>query len=187
MCVLVQSLLPVSAVAPVVIGIMSDTHGNTGLMFRAADAMTDTWNASVIIHLGDDYADAQSLAYAGHDVRSVPGLWCDAYRDPSIPKQRVEAFDGVSVGFAHADKDLRYTERAASIVLVGHTHHAALEHIGRTLHMNPGHLAKSTSRGHTASYAVLDIQEDRVDARIVELSGRVRSELSVSRDRLADG
>ena len=94
---------------------MGDTHGNRRLMFRVAKLMAGRLGAEVIYHLGDDYEDAEALASAGHMVRMVPGLWCAAYGDGRVPKRLVDEADGVTVACAHAEKDLRHTERAASI------------------------------------------------------------------------
>ena len=97
-----------------VLGVMSDTHGNRKLMHQVADLMTDQLKVQLILHLGDDYPDAQELALSGRPVRMVPGLWCDAYHNARIPKRIVEDFDGLKVAMAHADKDLRFTETGRS-------------------------------------------------------------------------
>ena len=168
-----------------VLGVMSDTHGNAALMYAAAKAMTADWGASVIFHLGDTYADAELLSCSGYDVRKVPGLWCPEYADGRVPRRRIETFDGLTVACAHAEKDLRHVERAAAIVLLGHTHCAAIEQAGRSLYLNPGHLTNPSSRGQRASYGIIDIAGDVVHGRIADVSGRIRAELTVARDRLA--
>jgi len=145
-------------------GVLSDSHGNLELMLAVADTMTAQHGAECIFHLGDDYADAVFLERNGYDVRKVPGLWCPEYRDSRIPKRLVEQIEGVTVACAHADKDLRAVERAADVVMTGHTHAPRIELLGKTLHVNPGHVKGLESRGHAASYAVLEIAERRVRA-----------------------
>ena len=167
------------------LGVMSDTHGNTSLMLAVAKEMQTRYGVQVIFHLGDDYEDAEWLGNMGYPVRKVPGLWCAAYHDGRIPKRLVEDFDGVLVACAHADKDLRYTERAAAIVLTGHTHQAAVDLLGRSLYVNPGHLARTTSRGEPATYAIIDLGPEQVHVQIRDVSGGVRAECTVPRDRLA--
>ena len=169
------------------LGVMSDTHGNVALMHSVADTMVERFGAGVIFHLGDDYADAEQLVLAGHDVRLVPGLWCPEYHDGRIPKRLSEVFDGLAVACAHAEKDLRHTERRAAIVLTGHTHVAAIQTEGRSLYVNPGHLRSSTSRGEAPSYAIIDIGPERVSATIRELNGHVRTACSVERSHLSHG
>jgi uncharacterized protein len=169
-----------------ILGVMSDTHGNLRLMQEVAEAMRDRFQVEVIFHLGDDYRDSESLISAGFTVHRVPGLWCPEYQDSRVSKRFIDTFDGISVACAHADKDLRYIERAAAIILTGHTHAARVELIGQSLYINPGHLKEPVCRNERASYAILAIDGDSVSATIREIgTHRVRSELRVSRSQLA--
>ncbi len=165
----------------VVLGVMSDTHGNRSLMFQAADVMKRL-GATLIFHLGDDYPDAQELEMSGVDVRMVPGLWCAAYRDSRVPKRILETVDGVSIAAAHAAKDLRHTEHSADIVLTGHTHAPVIERAGHTIYLNPGHLKNPQSRGQRPSFAMLTITANEIHAAILELTGAVRLERTFRRD-----
>lgn len=168
-----------------ILGVMSDTHGNSELMHVAAVTLTRVHGADVLFHLGDDYRDAVELSRMGYDVRMVPGLWCPEYRDGRIPKRLVETIDGLDVACAHADKDLRHVERAASIVLTGHTHAANVARIGRTLYINPGHLTARVNRGQPATYAVVLINTDDVAASIHEaVSDRCLDTLTVPRSAI---
>jgi len=168
-----------------ILGVMSDTHGNGNLMHQVAAFMTNHFKADVIYHLGDDYCDALELLVAGYNVRRVPGLWCAEYHDAQIPKRLIDECDGITVACAHADKDLRHTERAAAVILTGHTHSAQIAILGRSLYVNPGHLKNRTSRGRPASYAIVEITPATVNALIVELNGTVRFKDVVERSRLA--
>ncbi len=171
--------------AAMVLGVMSDTHGNSRLMREAADTMASRFHAETLFHLGDDYRDAEELISSGYAVRRVPGLWCPEYQDSRIPKRLIEAFDGVDVACAHVDKDLRHTERAAAVILTGHTHAAQIVLLGRSLYVNPGHLKSLVCRSQRASYAVVEITAQYVRAAIHEMaSHEVRSEASFPRDRL---
>ena len=170
-----------------VLGVLSDTHGNSRLMHEAADAMTNRFHAETLFHLGDDYRDAQELLMAGYNVRCTPGLWCPEYQDSRIPKRLIEVFNGVSVACAHADKDLRHTERAAAIILTGHTHVARIELLGRSLYVNPGHLKSLMSRNEPASYAIVEIGPEGVRATIREVASHsVRFETRIPRTQLAE-
>jgi len=168
-----------------ILGVMSDTHGNRKLMHQVANLMTDRLRVDVILHLGDDYPDAQELAMTGAQVRMVPGLWCDAYQNGRIPKRLVENFDGVNVAMAHADKDLRFTERAAAIILTGHTHTGVIHRIGPCIYMNPGHLKAEHDRNEDASFGTITIESDTVHCAIHELNGEIRSEVTALRSELA--
>ncbi len=168
-----------------VLGVMSDTHGNTTLMLEMAESMEAQFGVQAIFHLGDDYKDAEWLEAAAHSVYCVPGLWCPEYGNRRIPKTRIENIDGITVACAHAKKDLRHAERAAAIILTGHTHEAALEHIGASLYVNPGHLTAPKNRGEWASYAIIDIGPDAVHANVRETSGKIRLECTIPREALA--
>lgn len=158
-----------------IIGVMSDTHGNRRLMHQVADAMRALHNADLIFHVGDDYADAEELAAAGHAVRMVPGLYCDEYHDGRIPKRIVVQCDDITVSAAHAEKDLRAAELAASVVLTGHTHVARVMKAGRSLHVNPGHLKNpKLDRGERPSFAIIDTGDGSVEVTIYELTGEPR-------------
>ena len=167
-----------------VIGVISDTHGNRGLMHRIADDLVRNAGAEIIVHLGDGYDDGEELIAAGHTARIIPGLYCREYRDKNIPNTLVETFDGVKVACAHAEQDLRGKERGAAVILTGHTHEAAIEKIGRSLYVNPGHLKATPSRGERPSYALIDIADGTVGAAILETNGRVRVEQSIPKSEL---
>ncbi len=164
-----------------ILGVMSDTHGHRRLMHQVAERLRDIHGASRIIHLGDDYEDAEELGMAGHEVRAVPGLWCRAYADPRVPLRLFETYSGVRVACAHADKDLRSKERAADVVLTGHTHEAALERRGASVYMNPGHLSGKRNRGQAASYGLIAIDEEEIRFSILGHDGTLRDELRMAR------
>ena len=169
-----------------IIGVMSDTHGNRRLMHQVADWMKAKHHAELIVHAGDDYPDAEELAMAGHNVKMVPGLWCDAYHDGRVPNRIVIPCDGITIAVAHAEKDLRAAELAATIVVTGHTHVASVQRIGRTIHLNPGHLKNAKlDRGERPSYAIVETDPDDVSICVYELDGKVRLETTQPRARLA--
>ncbi len=169
-----------------IIGVISDTHGNRKLMHQVADWMKSKHRVELIIHVGDDYPDAQELSMAGYNVRMVPGLWCDEYQDGRTPKRIVVPCDGITISAAHAEKDLGATELAASIVLTGHTHVAKIEKLGRSVHVNPGHLKHpKLDRGERPSYAIISTTPDNVGIAIHELDGRTRASQTLARAALA--
>ncbi len=168
-----------------IIGVISDTHGNRRKMHETADYIRAQHGAEVIFHVGDDYRDAEELAMAGHTVKMVPGLWCPEYADPRIPNRIVEALDGITISAVHADKDLHARELAATIVLTGHTHVASIEKIGGSVHVNPGHLKGKRDRGERPSFVLITTSQDEVRVAIHELNGEVRQERVFSRSDLA--
>ncbi len=168
-----------------IIGIISDTHGNRRMMHQVADYLTARHKADLLIHVGDDYSDAEELAMAGHAIKMVPGLWCPEYADHRIPNTIVEPVDGITISAAHADKDLSARELAATVVLTGHTHVARIEKLGKSVHLNPGHLKSKFDRGQRPSYAVITTSADKIGIAIYELTGDVRESRTYSRSDLA--
>lgn len=168
-----------------IIGVISDTHGNRRTMHEVADLIRVQHGVEVIFHVGDDYVDAEELAMAGHVVKMVPGLWCPEYANPRIPNRIVERLDGLTISAAHAEKDLHARELAATIVLTGHTHVAVIQKIGRSLYVNPGHLKRKLDRGQRPSYVVIATSPEQIQVAIHELTGEVREARTFSRDELA--
>ncbi len=168
-----------------IIGVIADSHGNRVLMHSVADYIRDELGSEFIIHLGDDYSDAEELAASGHNVRMVPGLWCSEYHDGRVPNCVVEDVEGVTLAYTHAGKDLKAKGRAASVVMTGHTHTAAIELIGFSLYFNPGHLKGPKSKDARPSFGIIEIGDGTVRAAIHETDGTLRRELVVERDKLA--
>lgn len=169
----------------VILGVMSDTHGNSPLMHRVADYMVQQLGVQIVFHLGDDYTDAEELMLAGHDVRRVPGLWCYEYQDSRIPKRILEEMGGITVAAVHAEKDLRFSERAAGVILVGHTHEPRIMKLGLSLYVNPGHLKSPVNRGNPATFALVEISEDTISAALYGWEGIEREWVTIPREQLA--
>ncbi|GMW03504.1 MAG: hypothetical protein AMXMBFR84_46380 [Candidatus Hydrogenedentota bacterium] len=167
------------------IGVMSDTHGNRKLMHEAADRMLSEFKTELIIHAGDNYSDAEELGMTGLPVRMVPGLWCDEYHNPRIPKCIVDAADGITFAVAHTDKDLRLLNGEVAIAVTGHTHVAEIRLDRKTVYLNPGHLKSNSDRNQTPSFAVIRTTTKDVEIAIHELRGGVRTSLVFHRTELA--
>lgn len=164
-----------------ILGVMSDTHGPRPLMFRTAERMIGAHGASVIFHLGDNYADGEALMQAGYTVRVVPGLMCAQYYDPKVPHALLEEFEGWRIAAVHSEETLEPRQRNVDIILSGHTHRAAIRRAGRCLYVNPGHAKSAVDRGERASYAIIDLTPERLTATIHETDGCVRTACTFKR------
>lgn len=164
-----------------VVGLMSDTHGNRTLMGEIADLIRERFSADLIIHAGDTYADGQQLALSGHNVRSVPGPGCPQYDERDGTRTFVESYGGLRFACAHVESDLHWKELSAAVIITGHTHIARVERIGRSLYVNPGHLKSDSDNGELASFGIIHIGDQQVDATILEINGEVRTTLAVPR------
>ena len=164
-----------------IIGVLSDTHGNRHMMRQAADYLTKHLGAELLVHLGDNYDDAEELIYAYPEVHAVPGLWCDAYQNGSVPKTWVDELDGVVMAAAHADKDLVGPASNAAVQMVGHTHVARIDFDFGCVRLNPGHLKSARDRGQAASFATITTSDLQLDFTIHEFNGSPRTSLTALR------
>lgn len=147
--------------------VISDTHGNTSLAFRAH---TLSEPVDAIIHLGDGAADAELLRAA----LEIPVINVAGNCDPGsyAPREQVWECEGKRILLTHGDlyqvkRGLawlrqRAEEIGADAALFGHTHQGLLENHAGLLLVNPGTLSHA---GHHRSYAVLDITPDGITAR----------------------
>jgi len=161
-----------------VIGVLSDSHGNLELMHNAL-VLLDRCGVTRIYHLGDDYSDVDGLVAEGRTVGRVPGIYAPQYKDPAVPNKLVETVDGIRIMFVHAEQDLTGADLAAAdIVCVGHTHLHELRDDLHHLMVNPGHLKGPTSKNHPPSCAVIETGAARATVRIMGLDGNVIDEIS---------
>lgn len=166
-----------------ILGVMSDTHGNTRLMLQAADQMRAVHQVSHIIHLGDNWEDYEWLSFAGYPVRAVPGLWCPEYRRKSIPRQRVDEFAGMHIAYAHTVEDLPPLTPEIELLLTGHTHRACITSREGVVLMNPGHLKNFRDRGNDASYGIVSIQPGQFYLALYRLNSECMEEKNFERNR----
>ncbi len=167
-----------------VVGVVSDTHGNVEGMRRLA-AQLQNQGVSIILHVGDDYRDLNTLKQTGLEVIGVPGVFCREYDDPRVPNRLVVELGGLKILLTHteskhrhdapADPDPQVLAREVHIVLFGHTHMPTLEERQGVLWLNPGHLRGRRDRGHPPTFALLALspEEARVEIRRLEDGGLV--------------
>jgi uncharacterized protein len=139
--------------------ILSDTHGNYPLAFRALEMAGPI---DRIFHLGDGIEDARLIEeITGHDIVKVPGNCDFSLTDPADVS---EVFAGKRFFITHGDRysvkggiallSARARAEHAEIVLYGHTHVGAVELLDGTLFVNPGCLHY---KWPYVSFALLDI------------------------------
>lgn len=165
-----------------ILGVMSDTHGNTPLMLQAADRLCSEHGAEHLIHLGDNWEDQEWLYMSGYPVSGVPGLWCPEYRSRRIPKSRVDTFAGMQIAYAHDIQDLPPLPPSLELLLSGHTHRACIGRIEECSYMNPGHLKRLQDRGQPASYGLIVIEPQVMHLSLHYLDGKCFEQKSVNRN-----
>ena len=161
-----------------IVGVVSDTHGNREGMLLLAERLKFL-GVQTLLHLGDDYQDLVTLAQAGLEVLGVPGLYCPEYRNPDIPNRMVVELEGLKFLLTHTqtrtgydgpgDPDPEMACYEVDAVLFGHTHAPALEERQGIAWINPGHLRHRTDRGHPPSFAVLHISPSELKVQVHRL------------------
>jgi putative phosphoesterase len=162
----------------VLLGLMSDTHGNGEAILKVA-AIFRHHHVAKIIHLGDDYEDVLFLQDEPVEVMAVPGLYCAAYRDPAIPNRRLVEMAGVRLLLTHSPKVSPYDLRGdgdpqalgkeVDLVLFGHTHRPQVFCQDGVWWINPGHLKAHDNRGCAPSYGLLRLGPSEVAVQIIAL------------------
>ena len=149
--------------------VFSDSHGHTQPML---DAVFDE-DPQLVLHLGDHTRDCAALieAYPRIPVRSVRGNCDGRAKEPDwdefvIQGKRVFMTHGHLYGVKTGLASVLNTAflRNADILLYGHTHRAFQTTAEGLLVVNPG----SVGMGQK-TYAVLELEHDAVNCKIVEL------------------
>lgn len=169
------------------IGVFSDTHNNLPDLKNAAEKAKSA-GASVFIHLGDTYKDADVLFEYSDKVFRVPGLYEKQYADPKIQNHFFTNISGFNIFLTHSDRlepqdlpgslDPKKTaiNNEADIYLYGHTHLYEAMIKGDTMFLNPGHLKTGDNRSETLSFGMLELTEKKAIGRIYGLDGKILQE-----------
>ncbi len=167
-----------------VIGVLSDTHGNVELMHNAV-VLLDGLGATRYFHLGDNYGDCDALIAEGYQVDRVPGIYATEYIEHTVPRKLKIKVDGVRFVLAHSEHDITtFDLDEADVVCVGHTHvYEVRDDVDRIL-VNPGHLKGPDSKGQVPSCGIIEIDDRRgvVKVRVIMLDGYVVEECSKALD-----
>jgi putative phosphoesterase len=172
-----------------IIGVMSDSHGNLDYMQRAANFMVREFAVKAIIHLGDDYDDALKLDAKGVPLYAVPGMFEKTWRDDRVPHRLIKEFGGIVFLLSHTptkdkhDKsgDLNpekaFTKYGAEVLLHGHTHkYQCLQLNDGLVVICPGHVKGAMDRDAPPTFAIVDALRPIVGVKFVGMDGLVIEE-----------
>ena len=163
------------------IGAVSDSHNHLDNLCLAVRKLIEEEKVETIIHLGDDYDDAQAIESPGIKLLKIPGVFSHYYQDPRIPNRLIKEFFPWKLLLTHAptthendlptDRDPEdiIAEEKINIVLHGHTHIPRIEEKDNVLWLNPGHLKAKDGRGYPPSYALVALEENQLKVRIIDL------------------
>lgn len=151
--------------------VLSDTHGNYPLAFRAIDQVGPVDH---IIHLGDGLDDAVIIEdITGIPMSKVAGN-CDF--SASVASDMTIILGGHSIFATHGHKYgvksgfsglwEKAVDTSSSIVLFGHTHLPLIQKVNDVLFVNPGCLSQSCQ---PTTCAVLSIGAETLTADIVQV------------------
>ena len=150
--------------------VLSDSHGAVSPMEQAVEQTSP----DLILHLGDCWRDGERLhdRFPSIPLEQVPGN-CD-FR-PTEPAERLLELRGKRIllchGHTYGVKQSLVTagfaaeEQQLDLFLFGHTHQPFHDRRGKCTFLNPG----SIGAFHGASFAVLDIGDGRLSARLYRL------------------
>lgn len=156
---------------PLKIGIVSDTHRNVEYLTDVVDWLIARQKIALLYHLGDDYDDVKCLSEKFVDIVQVPGIYDERYTNGSLAKTAVENVLGLRILLVHSiEKDVTKDDRLMSdIILHGHTHKFEITLSDGLLCINPGHLKGPKDKNSPPTFALLDIQDNALTAKIFGL------------------
>lgn len=155
--------------------VVSDTHG---VVFESiVGSIKKEKNIDLLVHCGDKYKDAEKIASminAKEFCRVVGNCDYDIRDGANMLNLNIEN-KHVLVTHGHLQnvkdgldnlKNLA-KEKAADIVLYGHTHISHAETIDNILYFNPG--STILPKNGKASYGIVEISKDNIITKIVNL------------------
>jgi putative phosphoesterase len=163
--------------------VVSDSHGEQENI-KKLSLIAKEEKAEKVIHLGDDYDDADLLMNEGITIERVPGVFSAYYTERDIPNRKVIALEGWKLLLTHTKErhqnDLtddippgEYLKSASvDIMLYGHSHVPAISIENNVYLINPGHLKTDDKRGYEPSYAVMDITRESIEIIIMGLHSK---------------
>lgn len=153
--------------------VFSDSHGH---LANAVRSLQEAGHLDLIIHAGDFYRDALSLAFeANLPVKAVMGN-CD--HNEEGPQELVLELAGHRIllvhGHAYTSKRRfdklasRALETGAGTVVFGHSHTAEIGRESGVLLFNPGSITRPRDLDRP-SYGILEVDEDGIKPAIYRL------------------
>ena len=175
------------------IAFVSDSHGNVEFVKKFCEAIAK-YPVDQVVHLGDNYIDANVIVDAGYPCITVPGTWCESYLHTLIDNRRLETFNTWNCLLSHTptgdyhdlpeDIDPQETLQSGrcDILCHGHTHKPEIRAVYDGYMFNPGHIKADIDRGYPATFAYTSFTPIEVQITIIELlTDTVYHKQSISR------
>lgn len=162
--------------------IFSDNHRNKDNVIKM---IKQNKNIDRIISLGD--SEMNEFDLSSLDIIGVKGNYPF---EPKFPLELNFNFLGINILFTHGHlyhvklgltRLINHAQSlAAEIVCFGHTHRSFLEEINGLIVFNPGSLSSKRSF-ETATYGIIDINEEQIVIKIMDLKKQVIKTLKKKR------
>lgn len=164
--------------------VLADSHGNIEYLQKVIHEQRQS--VDFIIHLGDNYSDMEQFNFS--NVIKVPGVYDPEYENRAIKHRIIKNFGRAKVLITHTStshpNDLEHdikpeeiiAKRMVSLVLYGHTHLYEAKVENGILFVNPGHLKKEDKKGMPPSYALVEIEDKKILAKVISLDGKILKE-----------
>ncbi|MBU1487927.1 YfcE family phosphodiesterase [bacterium] len=180
------------------IGLMSDSHGNLGYLKKAADYLSKEARVDFLIHLGDNYEDAELLKNYKIKLIQVPGVFSPLYQDPDVSHRIMTNIEGLRIMISHTvsfhqndSKDDLLPEEAikkgwVDMLLYGHTHIYSIDFDQGVILINPGHLKAENDKGNPPTFSEIEIGDEEIKVRIIGLNYEIILEEEFSKNPAKD-
>lgn len=153
--------------------ILSDTHNNQVLLRKILEREIDKFD--YLFHLGDNYEDLDENEdlLSGKSLYKVPGIFHPGYMNGTIPARQTVQIDNWSFLLVHNIDDIPEIRPSNDIFCYGHTHRLVLNKVDNAYYLNPGHLKDEWDKDRPASYAILDVNVDKITVEFKDKNGVV--------------
>jgi len=156
------------------IGIISDTHGNIEYLEETAKLMKDEYKIDALIFLGDECEDIENIKNMVKNIVSVPGVYCEHYKNKGISHRIIKEFSGFKVLITHTQtshqndfpddiKPENLSLKDVDMAFYGHTHIPKIEIKNGIIWLNPGHLKKEDKKGFPPSFGIVDFEKRNIE------------------------
>jgi len=151
--------------------IISDSHNNQKLLRTVLEREKEI---DIVFHLGDYYNDTDSNPdlFSNSILIRVPGLYHEGYINGSLPKSQIVSICNWYFLLCHTAEIINpehYPD--IDIFCFGHTHRKEFLQKNSKYFINPGHLKNETDRNCPATYAYLEITEEKLELLFKDING----------------
>lgn len=159
------------------IGILSDTHLSSITSQFQDLARLAFSDCEMMIHAGDITNPAILDTFAGKTMHAVHGNMCNSTSQLHLPQKKLIHVGSFTIGLCHGT-GLRHNIEdrmwalfpEADCIIYGHTHQPVCQKKGGILFINPGSFQYNGPFGAPASYALLQINDNSLNANLHTIS-----------------